>query len=135
MTAYVHKLLQPFVETIEFNIENSIHFVEFIRNVKLPNIYIMISLDVISLFTNIPKVLVIEIIKKDCQKMSQYINVPQEVLLDLICCLYETAYFTFEGEVYLQLEGSSMGKPPSPSIANILMNYVLNNILVTHSPV
>ena len=129
LASYVHKLLQPFIETIEFNIKNSFDFVEFINTVKLHENYILISLDVTSLFTNIPKELMIATIEKEWQIMSRYINVPKEILLDLICCIYETSYFTFEGKVYQQLQGTSMGNPASPSIANIVMNYCLNNIL------
>ncbi|XP_045451602.1 uncharacterized protein LOC123667071 isoform X1 [Melitaea cinxia] len=40
-----------------------------------------------------------------------------------------SSYFVFEGQYYLQIEGSSMGNPASPVIANIVMNYAISKIL------
>lgn len=42
---------------------------------------------------------------------------------------YISSYFVFRGRFYSQIEGSSMGNPASPAIANIVMNYVISKIV------
>ncbi|GAB1867929.1 Reverse transcriptase domain-containing protein [Camponotus japonicus] len=82
----------------------------------------MISLDVCSLFTNIPKDLVINAIKKrwdDIAKNTKF-NLAQflyaiELILDSTC-------FAFDGRFYEQIFGSPMGSPLSPVLADMVMD-------------
>ncbi|CAG5076797.1 Protein of unknown function [Cotesia congregata] len=64
LARHLHKLLIPLIDTFEMNVKNSSSLVNKLSSVKLPTGYILVSLDVVSLFTMIPKDLVIEIISK-----------------------------------------------------------------------
>ncbi|CAD6216056.1 GSCOCG00011260001-RA-CDS, partial [Cotesia congregata] len=58
--------------------------------------------------------------------MSKAVKVRKDNLITLVNFCFDSSYFTFQNEIYQQLEGSSMGNPASPSLANIVMNYVIN---------
>ncbi|KAI4476134.1 hypothetical protein M0804_013841 [Polistes exclamans] len=126
---FLHLLLTRTISSkFVFSIKNSFEFAEFIRGTKLPEGYILVSLDVISLFTNIPKELVIKIIEDNWDELSKYITVHKKTLIELIQFCFELSYFRFNGVFYQQLDGSSMGNPASPVLANIVMNYILKKV-------
>ncbi|KAI4476142.1 hypothetical protein M0804_013832 [Polistes exclamans] len=126
---FLHLLLTRTISSkFVFSIKNSFEFAEFIRGTKLPEGYILVSLDVISLFTNIPKELVIKIIEDNWDELSKYITVHKKTLIELIQFCFESSYFRFNGVFYQQLDGSSMGNPASPVLANIVMNYILKKV-------
>lgn len=80
----LHSLLSQVCQTSEYNIKNSQEFVQFVREVKLPAGYVLVSLDVVSLFTNIPKDLVIEIVENNWEKWSSLISVSKDTLIELV---------------------------------------------------
>lgn len=125
----VHVILSNYINTFEYNVTNSIKFVEMIRNITLPKDYVFISLDVVSLFTNIPKDLFITIIKEEWKHIQNFTRVNLQIFLELINFIFDTSYFKFNGIVYKQLDGSAMGNPASPSIANIVMNYLIKHTI------
>src|SRR5699024_9530299 len=61
--------------------------------------------------------------------ISCYTEVTKNTLLDLIELYFETSYFTFNGKVYKQLDGSPMGNPASPTLAAIVVNYVITHVV------
>ncbi|CAD6207985.1 GSCOCG00010260001-RA-CDS, partial [Cotesia congregata] len=123
LAKFLHKILSPVIETFQYNIKNSFDFVAFSKTVSLPEGYVLISLDVVSLFTNV-------LIEETWDNIKHLVGVPRNVLEDLIGFCYDSSYFVYQGEFYSQIEGSSMGNPASPVIANIVMNYVIGQILM-----
>ncbi|CAG5090548.1 Protein of unknown function [Cotesia congregata] len=123
LAKFLHGLLTPLINTFEFNIRNSTEMVRFINNTRLPPDYILVSLDVVSLFTNIPKALVLEIINEEYETIRELVKVSKGKLCSLINVCFKTSYFTFNNVFYLQLDGSSMGNPASPVLANLVMDY------------
>ena len=84
--------------------------------------YRFVSFDVKSLFTNIPLKKVIKIILKrvyDDKEITT--NLKPRTLKKLLkdCCMKTP--FSFNNELYHQIEGVSMGSPLGPTLANILM--------------
>ena len=55
-----------------FSVKNSVEFIQKIRNIKIPENHVMMSLDVTSLFTNVPNDLVMNSIRARWQKIQQY---------------------------------------------------------------
>ncbi|CAD6230771.1 GSCOCG00012197001-RA-CDS [Cotesia congregata] len=103
--------------------------VNFLNEVRLLPDYVLVSLDVVSLFTNIPKALVLTIIEEEWESITELVKVPKNTLCNLINVCFETSYFKFMDEFYLQLDRSSMGNPASPVLANIVMDYVLRKVM------
>ncbi|KAI4476746.1 hypothetical protein M0804_013363 [Polistes exclamans] len=111
-----------------FSVKNSFEFVEFIQKITLLEDYRLVSLDAISLFTNILKKLVIKAINEDWDKLKNFIPIPRNILLEIIQFCFDSSNFQFDGSFYQQLDGSSMGNPASPILANLVMNHVLKQI-------
>ena len=129
LATFVHQILAQVTTTFQFNIKNSFEFVEFIKRVTLPPNCLLVSLDVTSLFTNIPRDLVLSIIKKKWRFISAYTSLSQDLFCKLINFLFDSSYFSFNGRVYQQLDGSAMGNPASPVLANLVMNELLLDVL------
>lgn len=109
--------------------KNSSELVEFLHNVRLPENYVLVSLDVVSLFTNVPKELVLLTIEENWDDFKCVINIPKDHLIELVKMCFDTSYFTFQNDYFIQLDGSAMGNPASPSLANLVMNHVLRKVL------
>lgn len=129
LARFLHNTLAPVIKTFKFNLKNSHEFVEGIKNIRLPENYRLVSLDVVSLFTNIPKDLVLEIIIKNWDEWSKLIKVPKELLLELVKYCFNSSYFTIDGKIYRQLDGSAMGNPASPALANLVVNDVMEEVM------
>ena len=109
--------------TNEYTIKNSY---EFCDTVKLLNSRgFMVSLDVKSLFTNIPLHETIEIILQklfsDAPTFNSFDKQNFRKLLEL--SVLDT-YFIFDETVYKQCDGMAMGSPLGPSFANIFMCHL-----------
>ena len=119
------KFLVPLIEHIiknNFTVKNSFEFCKEICEQNSE--YFMASLDVESLFTNIP---LEETIKICCdslyknQELLSNINKNQfEKLLRAALCRNN---FLFDGIVYQQVDGVAMGSPLGPSLANTFLAY------------
>ncbi|XP_057338454.1 uncharacterized protein LOC130676318 [Microplitis mediator] len=129
----LHKILLPVIKTFSFRIKNSFEFVELIKPIVLPADYVLISLDVVSLFTNIPKALVLQIIDEEWNNWSRLMRLKdKELLLKLVNFCFDSSYFSFNGQLYQQCDGTSMGNPASPDLADIVMNYIFRSV-INHS--
>ena len=129
LATFVHQTLANVMTTFECNVKNSFEFVHFIKTVILPPHYVLVSLDVTSLFTNIPKDLVIGIIKNKWRFISAYTTMSRDFFCQVVEFLFNSSYFSFNGKIYQQLDGSAMGNPASPAFANLLMNELINTVL------
>ena len=133
------RILKPLVGLSNHHIQNTMDFVEEIKEVKLKKEESMISYDVTALFTSVPIPPVVEIIE---DKLNEDNDLPQRTSMNtrhiirlLEFCLRST-YFVFQGQYYEQTEGAAMGSPLSPIIANIYMEDFETRALETapHPP-
>ncbi|XP_046485286.1 uncharacterized protein [Neodiprion pinetum] len=75
--------------------------------------------------------LIRKIIIERWDEIQEFVQLDQTTLLELIDVCYDSGYFVFDGNFYLQKEGCDMGSPASPSIAIIAVDYVVSMAL-TH---
>jgi len=87
----------------------------------VPDNHIMISLDVISLFTNIPHDLVIEGINNRWQFIEKETKISKTEFIASVQFILNSTYFTFDNITYKQIFGTPMGSPLSPILADIVM--------------
>ena len=95
---------------------------------NLPSDMLLATLDVRSLYTNIPHNEGIEA----CQaalNTRQVLQPPTEDVIHLINLILTKNSFVFEGEHYLQIHGTAMGTQMAPSYANIFMGDLQRKIL------
>ena len=114
------------------NGKNSESFCEFLKNVKVPQGHVMVSFDVVSLFTRVPKDLAVETainrLKADpsfCDRTALSID---DIARLLHFCLDATE-FCFDEKFFKQIFGCAMGSPVSPIVSNLVMEDVEERIL------
>ena len=81
----------------------------------------LVSLDVCSLYTNIPHKKGIEAVKQKLKKSKPSISI--KVILTFLKLVLKLNNFVFNGIKYLQKKGSAMGTKCAPSYANIFMGW------------
>ncbi|XP_064482981.1 uncharacterized protein LOC135395821 [Ornithodoros turicata] len=87
----------------------------------------MVSFDVVSLFTNVPKDLAVQVaearLRQDSSLPTRTSLTVEEVVILLRFCLNQT-HFNFNGRTYHQIEGCPMGSPVSVTLANLVMEHI-----------
>lgn len=91
------------------------------------------SLDVVSLFTNVPSDLVIESIERRWNDISAGTAIPKEEFIVSINFVLDSTYFGYNGRIYKQIFGTPMGSPLSPIIADIVLQDIEERALNTLS--
>ena len=114
------KVLQPFLMSLtqnECTVTDSFHFAEEISE-QDPNLY-MVSQDVHSLVTNIPRDETIDICIDNLYKDDKNTpKIPKDGFLNLLTLATKESFFMFYSKFFKQIDGVAMGSP-FPALANI----------------
>jgi hypothetical protein len=92
-----------------------------LSNLHLDDNLVLISIDVISLFTNIPLDLAIESVSKRWNFISTECNIPKDEFIRAVSFVLNSTFFTFDNQIYKQTFGTPMGSPLSPVIADLVL--------------
>lgn len=122
---FIHDILSNLNDTLIYSVKHSFEFVDRISNVIIPPNYKLVSLDVQSLFSNIPKQLVLDTIDKLWQKIKQHTNIPKDIFFNILSLIFDSSFLQYDNKFYLQIFGCAMGNPVSPCLANLIMNELL----------
>ena len=129
LAKYTGKILQNMVSE-EYNIKDAYQLKEKLTNIILDDDEVLISYDVIALFTNIPVHTAINIIMKKWHTIQHLTNIPKSQFLKILqFCLKDNNYFQFDNKMYHQTFGVPMGNPLSPTIANIVLDDLLEETI------
>ena len=92
----------------------------------------MIFFGVTSLFTNVPLELTIDVIlwKVYDEKLVD-VKIPRKEMKDLLLLCTKNIHFTFNVDIYKQLDGVAMGSPLGSVIAGIFMVRLENTMILT----
>jgi len=127
---FLHEIISKSIPTSDSHTHNSFDLYKSLSNLKIPESHMLISLDVVSLFTNVPLSLAIDGVSKRWSHISKNTKLPQKEFLEAVEFVLTSTFFTFNNLVYRQTFGTPMGSPLSPIIADIVMqdceNYTLN---------
>jgi len=107
-------------------VKNSAQFTQILDAIRIQPQELMVSFDIISLFTNVP-------IGDSLEWLSLHVN---NDILDLFRHALTSTYFCFDGQYYEQTDSVAMGSPLSPAIANFYMEKSENEAIqqATHKP-
>ena len=120
LASYLVGVLQP-ISTNQRSVKDSFSFADWAKKYKHNN-GIMCSLDVCSLFTNVPLDETIDIALDKLYSLSDRPpTLPRAVLQKLLEFAAKKSHFLFDGQYYDQIDGVAMGSPLGPVLANIFM--------------
>ncbi|CAH8598674.1 unnamed protein product [Schistosoma haematobium] len=120
------KLLDPLhQELAKHNIKEVFEFVDTIKNMNI-NGKTMLSLDITSLFTNIPLTETIDYICEQLIEKKIEIPIPINKMKGLLLKCTMNIYFKFNNEFFRQVDGVAMGSPLGPILANIFLTKLEN---------
>ena len=139
LNKYIANILKAYVRDENNNAKNSTTFSNYIRNVPIEDDEIMVSFDVTSLYTNIPIIDTLNIIKdyvKNDDQFTRKTTIPQDKFLDLVHLVLTTTWYTFNSQFYQQTDGVAMGGPASSTTAEIYMQAYERTAITTalHPP-
>ncbi|CAB0041369.1 unnamed protein product [Trichogramma brassicae] len=102
-------------------VTNSMELKKLIGDYSIPEDYVLLSLDVSALFTNVSLELVLASLDKRWHTLCASI-LPFDVIRDLTIFLFENTYFVFNDIFYRQKYGTPMGSPISQLFADVVMD-------------
>ncbi|XP_011867795.1 PREDICTED: uncharacterized protein LOC105561973 [Vollenhovia emeryi] len=120
-SAFLHNIIKSSIPKPESHILNSFDLVNKLNGLHIQETHDLISLDVVSLFTNIPLDLAEESIANRWTYISDNCSIPRDEFLRAIRTVLKSTYFSFNFIIYQQTFGTPMGSPLSPIIADITM--------------
>ena len=121
LSQYLNSLLKPHTEN-EYTVKDSFTFAKDIQS-RSTSQY-MASLDVDSLFTNIPLTETIDICCKLLFRDQPCVDGLSETDFKKLLTLATTeSFILFNGQYYQQVDGVAMGSPLGPTLANVFLCY------------
>ena len=123
LAKYLDEILKPLISDKSFIIKDTFDFVNRISKLISKEGEVMVSFDIVSLFTNIPTLETIEIILNRAYTDNDLFHgMDRETLKKLLIICTQESHFQFNGKFYDQKDGVAMGSPLSPLFANIFMD-------------
>ena len=129
LSHFVDYHLQPLVHKLPSFVKDTNDFLNKLLIIgNLPANSLLVTLDVSSLYTNIPHNEGI----KACDhflRTSSHNTIPTGTLCDLIRMILTMNNFSFNDNHYLQIHGTAMGTKMAPSYADLFLGYLEANAL------
>ena len=140
LAKFLLKILNPLSGNTDSYIKNTPHFLEKLKESNINTNHLMVSFDVVSLFTNVPVDKTLNVIKHRLENDNTLQNRTKlniNTIMELLTLCIKTTYFQLNTDFYQQDFGMAMGSPLSPIVSNIFMedfeqHHIQN---YTHKPV
>ena len=122
------------VDLSAHHVRNSQDFAQYIKSQCLSGTEILMSFDVVSLFTRVPTDLAVQVYRERLENdpsLSQRTSLNTDDICSLLSLYLEATYLMFEGRVYQQVHGTAMGSPVSVVVANLVTENIECSALAT----
>ena len=130
LSSFVDRLLQPIAQIQESYLKDTTHFIRFIESIRVPRNAFLVSMDVTSLYTNIPQEEGITIVCNAYENFhAQKPPIATKFLREMLSLILKENSFQFNGKNYLQTHGTAMGTKMTVAFANIFMASIEKEIL------
>ena len=120
------------VPKMESYLKDSGHLISILESTPLPDICTLATIDVKSLYLNIPHKEGINAVLKrlyGTPELADKMTLPPGTMQDLLGIVLEQNYFQFTNRIYHQVQGTAMGTKMAPSYANIFMAELEEKLL------
>lgn len=133
LSRYVDSLISQIPPTFQSFLRDTTHFLSDINNLTVPINALLVTLDVASLYTNIPHLDGIRAVTEAYDHSTLDKPIDSSTLAILLQMILQYNNFEFNGVHYVQVSGTSMGTKIGPNYANIFMGILENNFLSSRS--
>ena len=121
ISEFVSFHLNPLAQSLPSYVKNTSHLLNILKEIDvLPNNALLVTLDVSSLYTNIPTNEGINACRIALDKRTDKC-VPTESICDLTRMILTMNNFVFNNEHFIQQHGTAMGTRMAPAYANLFM--------------
>jgi len=127
ISAFIDEILKPIIPEVRSYCRDTYHFLEKLRQQPLINSNtLLVSFDIISLYTSIPHSLGLDSVKfwLDKEKDKLPDRFPADFILSGIDLILKNNYFQFCDNIYLQKAGTAMGTKMAPTYAILVMGFL-----------
>ena len=128
ISAFVDDHIKDFVKKLPSYVRDTSDFIKKLETFQTQNEIILVTLDVTSLYTNIPNhegiLAVIKTLEPTYNK-----RVSLQSIKKLLTAVLHMNNFEFNGKHYLQIGGTAMGTKVAPSYANLFMGKLEDKLL------
>ena len=124
LSKHVAKILKPLTGNSDYTVKNSTEFCESITDIKLLDDDVLVSFDVVSLFTSIPVDVAISVAHNrliNDENLQDRTAIPITDIVKLLDFCLSTTNFQYDHKHYKQIHGTAMGSPVSAIMANMVM--------------
>ena len=124
ISGFVDHFLGPFVPSIKSYIKDTTHFINKIEELPpLPQDALLVTLDVTSLYTNIPNQDALRVCQHylDTYRHEPHMFLTNTDLTELLELVLTCNNFEFNNSHFQQIQGVAMGTKVAPTIANLVM--------------
>ena len=131
VSAYIDAHLQPIVKSLPSYIKDTNHFLKIILSLpmSLPPNTIMATVDVTSLYTNIPHPHGLSSLEHFLNKRPPHFLPSTQFLIQVTQFILTHKYFSCDSRHYLQVKGTIMGTRMAPSYCNLFMGFIEQDFL------
>ncbi|XP_058827883.1 uncharacterized protein LOC131687808 [Topomyia yanbarensis] len=126
---FLSSILNGIVGKTDHHIVNSFEFVGDIRQHIVTNECALFSLDVVSLFTNVPVDYAIESVRLRWGELEEHTKIPESSFIAMLELVLTSTFFMHQDRFFKQKFGLPMGSPLSPVVANIVLERVERSAL------
>ena len=120
VSEFIDYHLQPLASSHPSYVKDTYDFLDKINKITVPPNALLITIDVDAMYTNIDNQAGINAIKQAFHESPDPFR-PSKHLIDLLQISLESNDFQFNGDYFLQIHGTAMGKKFAPSYCNIFM--------------
>ena len=123
---FVNKILTRSFPSARSHTKNSFELYKSLSNFRIKEADVLLSLDVVSMFTNIPVDLALLGINNRWSYIEKFTDIPKDDFIYIVRFILSSTYFTFNDKIFKQTFGTPMGSPLSPIIADIVLQDIEN---------
>ena len=130
--------IQPVVQRLPSYLKDTTHLLRVLQewNTSLQpllNDALIVTIDVVALYPSIPHAEVATSLTDMLQDPAhpKTDGPPLQTLLEIVEHVLTNNVFKFDGQLYRQVQGTAMGTPMAPSVANVFMGWLEQRLLST----
>ena len=129
ISSFVDEHIKKYVTMLPSHIKDTTHFIQTVESITLPEQCFLVTMDVTSLYTNIPNHEGITAVNRTLLENNYDSVVNKSSLLKMLTLVLHKNNFSFNGTNYLQIGGTAMGTKVAPSYANLFMGQLEKKLL------